>query len=185
MFNGDLSRRHIHDDAGDKKRAVLLNSLDIATTASSDSDIYGALSTFPGAQKQGETGKIIVRGGDSYETNTYMDGMLVSSPYMSTMPDLPARGRFSPFMFNGVMFSTGGYSAEYGQALSSVLELKTPGLFDEDVTSVSLMNVGVGLSHTVRNLNSAYTVEANYNNLTPYFLMAKYSLWSRSPRLNL
>lgn len=169
-------------EAGDKRRAVLLNSLDIATTASSDSDIYGALSTFPGAQKQGETGKVIVRGGDSYETNTYMDGMLVSSPYMSTMPDLPARGRFSPFMFNGVMFSTGGYSAEYGQALSSVLELRTPALFEEDVTSVSLMNVGLGLSHTVRNLNSAYSIEGNYNNLAPYFFMAKHDLdWEKIP----
>ncbi len=169
-------------EAGDKKRAITLNSIDIATTASSDSDIYGALSTYPGAQKQGETGKIIVRGGDSYETNTYMDGMLVSSPYSSTMPDIPSRSRFSPFMFNGVMFSTGGYSAEYGQALSSVLELKTPGLFDEDITSISLMDVGLGVSHTVRNLRSAYSAEANYNNLTPYFLMAKHDLdWEEIP----
>jgi hypothetical protein len=94
-------------------------------------------------QKQGETGKIIVRGGDNNESATYMDGLLVSSPYYSSMPDLPSRGRFSPFMFNGVMFSTGGYSAEYGQALSSVLELKTPGLFDENITSLSIMDVGL------------------------------------------
>lgn len=170
-------------EAGDKKRAVLLSAIDVATTASSDGDIYGALTTFPGAQKQGETGEIIVRGGESHETKTYIDGMLVSSPYYSTMPDLPSRGRFSPFMFNGIAFSTGGYSAEYGQALSSVLVLTTPGLFDESTTSVSLMNVGVGASHTVRNERSAYSGEFNYSNLTPFFLMAQHDLdWVKVPQ---
>ncbi|HBH49778.1 MAG TPA: TonB-dependent receptor [Bacteroidales bacterium] len=169
-------------EAGDKKRAVVLNAIDVATTANSDGDIYSALSSFPGTQKQGETGKIIVRGGDSHETNTYIDGMLVSSPYVSSMPDLPARGRFSPFMFNGIMFSTGGYSAEYGQALSSVLELKTPGLFDETVTSVSLMNVGAGLSHTNRNPRSAYSIEGFYSNLAPFFFLAQHDLdWIKVP----
>jgi vitamin B12 transporter len=168
--------------ASEKNRAVLLNPIEIATTASSDGDVYGALKMFPGVQKQGETGKIIVRGGDISESKTFMDGLLVSSPYTSSMPDLPARGRFSPFMFNGVMFSTGGYSAEYGQALSSVLELQTPGLFEEDITSISLINVGVGLSHTKRYAHSAYSAEANYNNLYPYFLMAKHELnWIEVP----
>lgn len=169
-------------EAGDKKRAVVLSAIDVATTASSDGDIYGALTTFPGAQKQGETGKIIVRGGESHETKTYIDGMLVSSPYSSSMPDLPARGRFSPFMFNGIAFSTGGYSAEYGQALSSVLLLQTPGLFDEDVTSISLLNVGAGLGHTVRNERSAYSFEGFYSNLKPFFLMAQHDLdWQKVP----
>lgn len=170
-------------EAGEKSRAVLLSPVEIATTASSDGDVYGALKTFPGVQKQGETGKIIVRGGDNNESKTYMDGLLVSSPYTSSMPDLPSRGRFTPFMFNGIMFSTGGYSAEYGQALSSVLELKTPGLFEEDLTSVSLMNVGAGLSHTRCNDKSAYSGELNYNNLYPYFLLAKHELeWLKIPQ---
>lgn len=169
-------------EASDKKRAVLLDAIDIATTASSEGDIYGALSTFPGATQQGETGKIIVRGGEAHETKTYMDGMLISSPYTSSYPDLPSRGRFTPFMFDGVIFSTGGYSAEFGQALSSVLELKTPGLFDETLTSLSIMNVGFGLSHTQRGLKSAISAEANYNNLVPYFLMAKHELdWIKIP----
>lgn len=169
--------------ASEENRAVALNPIDIVTTASSEGDIYAALSTFPGAQKLGETGQIIVRGGEASESRTYVDGMLVSSPYTSSMPDLPARGRFSPFMFNGVMFSTGGYSAEYGQALSSVLELQTPGLFDEDVTSLTLMNVGAGASLTRRYARSAFSASANYNNTYPYFLMAKHDLsWIKIPQ---
>lgn len=170
-------------EASEENRAVLLDPIEIATTASSDGDIYGALATFPGAQKQGESGELIVRGGEAHETKTYIDGLLVSSPYSSTMPNLPARGRFSPFMFNGVMFSTGGYSAEYGQALSSVLELQTPGIFDEDITSISLLNVGVGASVTRKNTRSAYSGELAYNNTWPYFFMASHDLnWIEVPQ---
>lgn len=170
-------------EAGEENRAVFLDPIDIATTASSDADVYGALSTFPGAQKQQESGKLIVRGGEADETKTYIDGMLVSSPYGTSMPDLPARGRFSPFMFNGVMFSTGGYSAEYGQALSSVLELQTPGIFDEDITSLSLMNVGIGGSFTRNFTRSAISCDLFYSNTYPYFAMASHDLnWIKIPQ---
>ncbi len=169
-------------EAGDRKRSVLLSSLDIVTTANAEGDIYGALNMLPGAQTEGETGKIIVRGGESNEMKTFMDGMLISTPYTSRMPDIPARGRFSPFLFNGIMFSTGGYSAEYGQALSSVLELNTEALASETLTSVSLLNVGAGLGHTQRFENSSITLEADYNNLAPFFAMAAHNLdWEKVP----
>lgn len=168
--------------AGDKKRAGKLDPLDIVTTANAEADVYAALSTLPGAQQLGESGKLIVRGGESYETRTYIDGLLVSSPYTSSMPDMPARGRFSPFLFSGVTFSTGGYSAEYGQALSSVVVLNTNALADEDLTSISIMNVGIGASHTNRTKNASYTLEGNYMNTWPYFQMAQHSIdWVRYP----
>jgi vitamin B12 transporter len=169
-------------EAGDKKRSVLLSSLDIVTTANAEGDIYGALNMLPGAQTEGETGKIIVRGGESNEMKTFMDGMLISTPYTSRMPDIPARGRFSPFLFSGILFSTGGYSAEYGQALSSVLELNTEALAEESLTSVSLLNVGAGLGQTFRFANSSLTLEADYNNLAPFFAMASHHLdWEKAP----
>ncbi|MBN2214847.1 MAG: TonB-dependent receptor [Bacteroidales bacterium] len=169
-------------EAGDKKRSVLLSSLDIVTTANAEGDIYGALNMLPGAQTEGETGKIIVRGGESHEMKTFMDGMLISTPYTSRMPDIPARGRFSPFLFSGVMFSTGGYSAEFGQALSSVLELNTEALAEESLTSVSLLNVGAGLGYTHRFDNSSVTIEADYSNLTPFFAMTRHNLdWEKVP----
>ena len=41
-------------EAGDKKRNIQLQALDILTTANSNGDIYQALNTLPGAQKVGE-----------------------------------------------------------------------------------------------------------------------------------
>lgn len=169
-------------EASDKKKSVILKSLDIVTTASSEGDIYGAINTLPGTQVVGETGRLFVRGGTSHETKTFMDGMLVQSPYTSNQPDIPARGRFSPFLFNGMIFSTGAYSAEYGQALSSALILNTNALAEEDVTSISLLSVGCGASHTKRWKNSSISGSLDYFNLTPYFTLLKHDLnWEKEP----
>ncbi len=169
-------------EASDKKKSVLLKPLDIVTTASSEGDIYGAVNTLPGTQTVGETGRLFVRGGASYETKTFMDGMLIQTPYTSKLPDIPVRGRFSPFLFNGMLFSTGGYSAEYGQALSSALVLNTNALAEEDVTGISLLSVGCGASHTKRWENTSITGSLDYSNLTPYFKILKHKLnWEKEP----
>ncbi|MEI8113128.1 MAG: TonB-dependent receptor [Bacteroidia bacterium] len=130
-------------EASDEKKAVILRMFDVATTPSAQGDIFGALGALPGVQKVGEDGRVFVRGGEGYETKTYMDGMQVSTPFMSKMPDMPTRGRFSPLLFSGTLFSTGAYSAEYGQALSSIVDMKTNGIETEEKSSISIMTVGV------------------------------------------
>lgn len=48
-------------EAGDKKRAAVLSSIDIATTAGSNADISAALKTLPGTQQVGEQEGLFVR----------------------------------------------------------------------------------------------------------------------------
>jgi hypothetical protein len=163
-------------EASDEHKAVVLRPLDIVTTASSGGDLYGALRSLPGTQQVGEDGRLFVRGGEAAETRSYMDGMLIASPYSSQVPDIPARGRFSPFMFSGTVFSTGGYSAEYGQAMSSALVLKTNGLAEKTETAVSLMSVGGGLAHTIRAENNSISASVDYTNLAPYFELVKQNM---------
>ncbi|MDP2888055.1 MAG: TonB-dependent receptor [Bacteroidota bacterium] len=149
-------------EAGDEKKAVILQMFDVATTPSAQGDIFGALGTLPGVQKVGEDGRVFVRGGEGYETKTFMDGMLVSSPYMSKMPDMPTRGRFSPLLFSGTLFSTGAYSAEYGQALSSIVDMKTNSVETEDQSSISIMTVGVMASTTKCWEKSSLSLSGDY-----------------------
>ncbi|MBN1639234.1 MAG: carboxypeptidase-like regulatory domain-containing protein, partial [Ignavibacteriales bacterium] len=122
-------------EASDEKKSIILRPLDILTTGS-DADIYSTLETLPGTQQIGETEGLFVRGGSASETKTIIDEMIVQNPYYSSVPDVAARGRFSPMLFQGTMFSTGGYSAQYGQALSSVLILKTQDLPEETSTAI-------------------------------------------------
>ncbi|GHT29602.1 hypothetical protein AGMMS49574_06810 [Bacteroidia bacterium] len=57
------------------------NAVDLVTTAGSSGDLYAAIRTMPGAQSSGIDGRTMVRGGDSRESQTFIDGMHVLSPY--------------------------------------------------------------------------------------------------------
>lgn len=160
-------------EASDEKKMVILRPLDIVTTAGAGGDIYGALQTLPGTMPAGEKEGLFVRGGDASETKTIIDGVVVSNPYFSSVPDVPQRGRFSPFLFKGTSFSTGGYSAQYGQAMSSALILESQDLADKTVSGINIMTVGGGLSHTHRWKNTSLGVFGNYTNLRPYFALMK------------
>jgi len=169
-------------EAGDKKRAVTITPLDMMTTAGAAGDMYGALQTLPGTTTNGESGRLFVKGGDSEESQTYIDGSLVSVPYNSSAPNLATRGRFNPFMFKGMVFSTGGYSAEYGQALSSVLLLNTNDMPAEDQLDLSVLSVGAEVAGSKLWKNGAVTGSFGYNNLQPYMSIAPQNYhWVRAP----
>ena len=155
-------------ETGDKARVAVLKPLDIVTTAGSAGNIIAALQTLPGTQSVGEDGRLFVRGGEANETQTFVDGIRVAQPYNATIGNVPTRGRFSPFLFSGIAFSTGGYSAEYGEALSSVLLLNTEDNPDQNKTEISLMTVGLGLGNTQKWNKSSLSVNASYINLAPY-----------------
>ncbi|QNK64129.1 carboxypeptidase-like regulatory domain-containing protein [Pedobacter sp. PAMC26386] len=159
--------------AGDGKKGAILNSLDIATVAGSRADIFAALQTLPGAQTSFSESGLFVRGGSASETKTYFDGMLVKSPFNATVPDQASRGRLSAFLFKGTSFSAGGYSAQYGQALSSALVLESTDLPEKTTTGISILTVGGGIDQNIRFKNSSITVGGYYYNLSPIYSIIK------------
>lgn len=155
-------------EAGDNSKVSVLKPLDVVTTASALGDFVGALQTLPGTTTVAEDGRLFVRGGDAGETQIFIDGIRVFTPYTPTTNNIPSRGRYSPFLFDGITFSTGGYSAEYGQALSSVLLLNTIDEPDQDKTDIALMSVGAALGNTQKWEKSSLSFNASYINLAPY-----------------
>jgi hypothetical protein len=157
--------------AGDAKRGAVLSSLDVATTAGSNADITAALKTLPGAQQIGEQEGLFVRGGAGYEAKQYIDGTLVNNPYYTSVPDIASRGRFSPFLFKGTVFSTGGYSALYGQALSSVVLLESIDLPEKSEIDATLSPIvlGLGTQQLAKDKQSSYGFSYNYVNPYAYF----------------
>ncbi|HPE82898.1 MAG TPA: TonB-dependent receptor [Aequorivita sp.] len=154
--------------AGDNSKISVLKPLDIVTTASALGDFVGALQTLPGTTTVAEDGRLFVRGGDAGETQIFIDGIRVFTPYSPTTNNVPTRGRYSPFLFDGITFSTGGYSAEYGQALSSVLLLNTIDEPTQEKTDIGIMSVGGALGHTEKWDKSSLSINASYINLAPY-----------------
>ncbi|WP_372937787.1 TonB-dependent receptor domain-containing protein [Seonamhaeicola sp.] len=157
--------------AGDNSKVNVLKPLDVVTTASAMGDFVGALQTLPGTSTVSEDGRLFVRGGDANETQIFIDGIRVFTPYTPTTNNTPTRGRYSPFLFDGITFSTGGYSAEFGQALSSVLLLNTIDEPDQEKTDMGIMSVGATLGNTQKWGKSSLSVNASYINLAPYMAL--------------
>lgn len=155
--------------AGEEKRRTILKAVDIATTAGATADIAGALNTLPGTTKVGETGRLFVRGGDDSEARTFIDGMAALNSYEASAPNTPTRSRFMPFMFKGTSFSTGGYSAEYGQALSSALILSSKDKAEMNQTDIGIISVGGEVAHTQVFDKSSVSAKIGYTNISPYY----------------
>jgi hypothetical protein len=158
-------------EAGDTKKATILKPLDIVTTASANADVTAAMKTLPGTQQIGESAELFVRGGEGYETRQFIDGTTVANPFFGAAPNIASRGRFSPFLVKGTVFSTGGYSAMYGQALSSALILESIDLPDSAAASASISPLFLGAQYQqlAKNKKSSWGMNAGYTNVGLYF----------------
>ena len=129
-------------EASDKNKGAVLNSIDIVTTPIANGDVTSAFKSLPGTQQVGESEGLFVRGGTATESKIYMDGNSVNNFFNSSTPGIATRGRFNPFLFKGTVFSTGGYSALYGQALSSALILDSTDLAEQTQADPGIFTSG-------------------------------------------
>ncbi len=150
---------------GRSSQIKTLDALDVVFSGNSCGDLVAALQVLPGTQKVGENGRLYVRGGDSEECQTFINGMHVLVPYGTNAEGQTQRGRFSPFLFKGMSFSLGGYGGEYGQALSSVLPMETTDVASSDKfgISASLLDWSAGGTKSFR--RSSLSFNANYTDL--------------------
>jgi hypothetical protein len=100
---------------------------------------------------------------------------LVNNFFQSSTPNIASRGRFSPFIFKGTVFSTGGYSALYGQALSSALILESIDLPDRTSASLGISVIGPngGYQKLSKNKKSSWGISYGYTNLALAFAVIK------------
>jgi hypothetical protein len=168
--------------ASDNSKISALKTMDVLTTAGAAGSYIAAFNALPGTSTVGESGELYIRGGNSRESQTYIDGLRVSKPYSSSANNTPSWARYSATLFKGMTFSTGGYSAEYGQALSGILLMDTKDMPDEEKTDISIMSVGVGIGKVIKGNKDALSLNTSYTNLTPYHKLnsTRYD-WIKSP----
>jgi hypothetical protein len=157
-------------DASDKAKGASLTPIDAVTVAGSNADLTQALRALPGAQQIGEQDGLFVRGGTSDETKQFVDGTLLKNPNYPAVPGLRQYARINPFLFKGILFSSGGYSALYGQAMSSALILESVDLPDKSSARFNIFpaNIGAGWQQLAKNNRSSYGVNLNYSNQSFY-----------------
>jgi len=126
---------------GDELKGTTLHSLDVVTTPGTAADIFRAVQTFPGVIAVDEGSGLFVRGGDVSETVILLDQATVTHPYKFESPTGGYFGTIPPFLLSGTFFSTGGFSARYGDALSGVLAMESLNLPRQQT-----WNIGLGLA---------------------------------------
>jgi vitamin B12 transporter len=100
----------------------------------------------PSLTQVSESAELYVRGGDPTETITLLDGASLYHPYTY---ESAYGGLFSNINTNsirGIYFSSGGFSARYGNALSGVLDMQTNNEPKEPAYTIGLNLAGGGLS---------------------------------------
>jgi hypothetical protein len=159
--------------ANNDRKVAILTTLDVYTTAGAEGDVIGAIQTLPGTQKNPTQNGLFVRGGDASESSVIVDGLVVQDPFFSAVPGVAQRTRFAPYEFSGISFSSGGYSARYGQALSGILDLTTNDLPEKSTVNAGINMAGVDVSGSKLWTHSALEGGINYTNTQPFYGLMK------------
>lgn len=105
---------------------VTLTPLEIVRIPGANADLYRALTTFPGSNQVDEGSRITVRGGDPNEVVTILDLATLYNPFIfDNTYNTSSFSTVDPWSLKGINFTSGGFSAKYGNALSAVLDLKS------------------------------------------------------------
>ena len=106
--------------------AVTLTPLQIVRIPGADADIYRAITTFPGSNQVNEGSRITVRGGDPNEVLTILDQASLYNPFIfDDAFNVSSYSTINPWGLKGINFTSGGFSAKFGNVLSAVLDLKS------------------------------------------------------------
>ncbi|MBL8006356.1 MAG: TonB-dependent receptor [Ignavibacteria bacterium] len=168
--------------------AVTLTPLEIVRIPGADADIYRAITTFPGSNQVDEGSRITVRGGNPDEVLTYIDLASLYNPFLFDQTfNVSSYSTINPWGLKGINFTSGGFSAKYGNVLSAVLDLKSydmpqsTGMF----AWMGLANASLDGVYLSKERNFGATFSLGKLFLEPYFAInGKYSEYSPIPQSN-
>nr|WP_311470338.1 TonB-dependent receptor [uncultured Porphyromonas sp.] len=159
-----------------------LSTLQVLSSPRALADILGALSESPEVQVSDTDGRLAVQGGAPGETQVYVDGLLLPTPYTLSSHNGGRRTTISPSACQSMRLYSGGYSAAYGEALSGIVALETLELSSMPTnTELSLSLLGGSVASTLGSTRAKLRLQADYTDLTLMNkLIPSYYPWRRS-----
>ena len=138
---------------GLKRQDGTMGSIEAQTTRvmpdATGGSIESLLITFAGVNQNNElSSQYNVRGGSFDENQVYVNGLEVHRPLLIRSGQQEGLSFVNPYMVENVQFSAGGYDAQYGDKMSSVLDIeyKRPDRFEASV-GASLLGANVYVGH--------------------------------------
>lgn len=111
----------------ESRPGATLDRVDVYTTPGGTADILQVFQTLPGATRAHEGSDLYVRGGDPAEAPVLVEGARLLHAGVFEGLRGSVFGLLDPSVLKRAYFSSGGFSARYGNALSGVVELQTDG----------------------------------------------------------
>jgi vitamin B12 transporter len=109
------------------RSGTTLRRLDIYTMPGGTGEMLQALQAMPGATRATDGAELYIRGGDPAETPVFFDGGRLAFPGRWESLHGTAMGVVDASVLRRAYFSSGGFSARYGNALSGVVDVETEG----------------------------------------------------------
>ncbi len=132
----------------------------------SGGSVESMLSTMAGVNSNNEmSSQYSVRGGTYDENSVYINGIEVYRPQLVTSGQQEGLSIVNPDMVGGIAFSTGGFSAMYGDKMSSVLDItyREPEAF-EGTVSASLMGASAAIGTSSKRFSQLHGIRYKQNN---------------------
>ncbi len=112
----------------DRKESVRMNKLDAKASQvvpdASGSGVEALISTFTGVSSTNEmSSQYSVRGGNFDENLVYVNGIEVYRPLLIRSGQQEGLSFINPALVSNIAFSSGGFDAQYGDKMSSVLDI--------------------------------------------------------------
>ena len=185
---------------GIKHTQGTMDHIDAATTRvmpdATGGSIESLLITFAGVSQTNElSSQYNVRGGSFDENSVYVNGIEVHRPLLIRSGQQEGLSFVNPEMVENVQFSAGGFGAQYGDKMSSVLDItyKRPNAFETSISASLLgaqLYVGHGDStysqmHGLRYKTSKYMLGglATAGNYQPTYIdYQTYITWKVAPK---
>ena len=128
---------------------TLVKGKDIEFTTGAEGGVEGVVKTFAGVSSRNElSSQYNVRGGNFDENLVYINGFEVFRPFLARAGQQEGMSIIHPHLVGNILFSAGGFSALYGDKLSSVLDVQYKRGGEELDTKVESSLTGVNLSAT-------------------------------------
>lgn len=128
------------------------------TPDASGGSVEAVISTMAGVSSKNEmSSQYMVRGGSYDENSVYINGIEIYRPQLISSGQQEGLSIINPDMVGSVNFSTGGFSAEYGDRMSSVLDItyREPEAF-EGAVSLSLQGGSLSLGQSSKRFSQMH-----------------------------
>ena len=164
----DLPDVVISDQALDVSSLTRLDAKQATQIPAIGGGVENLIKTLPGVISNNElSSQYTVRGGNFDENLIYVNGIEIYRPFLVGSGQQEGLSFVNSRLVNNIEFSAGGFAAEYGDKMSSVLDVtyKKPRETAGSL-SMSLLGAEAHVEGTVGHDNFSYLVGARYKNTT-------------------